>query len=178
MHRLFAWLRRWLGRPHQHLTPPRLYTRPQPEGEPGGSRGGLHFEDWRDRLDANEFFEAEQSRTQSSFEIREVSAQTPRGRTVRRLTPAGFATDVAETLLKTNTGRIITPEQLVGGGQCAICGGFTDERHYYQCTLCGLGLCQTHVYFFTLYPLCPRHARSALYHMNAWLDRGGKIRPC
>lgn len=168
--RVKAWwtTRRLRGERGWELEEPQVMHRGQ------APQGGFYFEDARDQLDANEFFEAEQSRTTRSVEIEDIAEWTRLSEHSRRLTAQGLVTEEGQILLRTTTGQIVTPEQLYGGGKCWVCGGYCDREHFYLCTVCGRGLCHLHVYAVDGFPLCPPHARQALYNFDTWSRRDSR----
>jgi len=144
-----------------------------PEDERDNRPGAFRFDNPRNQLDANEFVEAEQSRTRYRVVIQRVRPRMTKASVVRRLTAHGYETDQFETMFETTTGQIVSQEQLLNGGRCLICGGYADRDHFHLCVFpgCGCGLCQRHVYFFDSIPLCPAHARRLLHDLDTW-NRG------
>lgn len=126
------------------------------------------FADPRDQLDANEFFEAVQSRTQHELHVIDVAEDMVQRKTTRRLTQDGFETIEESSLLRTVYGRLVTPDQLVGGGRCMLCNGYADATHFLICAVCGCGLCIMHVAFIDGAALCPTHARQVLDRLDTW----------
>jgi hypothetical protein len=152
-----------------------LAEREEPGQQPGRQdpHHGYPFRNPREQMDFNEFLEAEQSRTTQNLGIAEITEYTRLSETVRRLTPDGLAIEESEILLKTTSGLIITSQQIIGGGQCCVCRGYSDWEHYYLCAECGLGMCRLHVCAVEGVAYCPEHARKARYELETWnLDEG------
>lgn len=143
---------------------------PAPDPQPGRRNHphGFLFRDPREQMDANEFFEAEQSHTIRNLEMEGIAERTRLSETVRRLTPDGLAIEEAESLLRTTSGQLVSPQHLVGGGRCCVCQGYADREHYYHCAECGLGMCRLHVCAVEGVAYCPEHARQALYNLETW----------
>ena len=139
------------------------------QGAPEYGEGpGAHFANERDQLDANEFFEAEQSRIEDSLDILEVGPHTQTAAETRRLTSDGFVTERSTTLLRTNYGRIINRDQLTNGGRCSECGQYADASSFFVCAVCGVGLCPLHVHTLETIPLCRIDFRRVLHCLDMW----------
>lgn len=131
-------------------------------------RPHIYWENMDDQLDANEFMEEVQSRTDAFVSVQRMEKRMRVSSSVRRFTSDGLVTESHSVLFETTHGVLVSAEELVGGGQCSRCRGFSDKAHYHLCTLCGKGLCQRCVRFIDDAPYCDSHALLVLNHLDTW----------
>src|SRR5437899_743601 len=87
MFQRFLNILRGLGRGNQPRAPQAIERLSERRGGPrNAAEQGTQFDFLRDQLDANEFYEAEQSRAEESFHIQEIQPRTRQRRIIRRLT--------------------------------------------------------------------------------------------
>lgn len=172
---LFRFFGRWMGRAARRRQRQGL---PLPAREARVGEIPLRpprWRDLRDQLDANEFFEAEQSRDRRRIEIAPLRERTTTQTTSRRLTATGFQTEQDQTFLQDGAGRIIREEDLYGGGQCWVCGEYADRQHFLHCAICQRGICPSHGYPYEGFVFCPVHAKQALWITDTWnANRNGE----
>ena len=155
--------------PVQPWTPPVQIEVEEPE-----PRQAPQFRDPREQLDVQEWLEATQSQSEERMEIVDVRRDVRMTRQVRRLTPDGLIIEEREALLQTTHGQIIHRDELFGGGQCCVCGGYADREHFYLCQACGRGLCELDTSVLRGMTFCPEHFEAAEYYLDTWADMQGE----
>ena len=126
---------------------------------------------FQEQIIQNEF--AAETCTQSQQSVRVFGQSSggniPSSYSHESFTEDGLISDKSDALMTSADGRLIKPDELHGGGQCAQCGRLTDKIEF--CAICKIPLCFSCYRTFENNIVCIRHYKELDFNQDTWVQK-------